>query len=274
MTEPDDQSKTYNWMDLFKRRGFLPTKFGGLTGMLDDIEITAIQHPFKGVSVTAQYISPREMCEVENFIPEQCTVEVFEFLFEYILRQIHSERFRKPLPPPRERPSKEEALQKAADLIRQLHGIFDELSFLSRLSFMPEGSLDHDIGKTVVAYVYDLEFNGPYGAARSSDGRTVQVKTTRSRTGTIAIKEGAEQLLVIQLWGREVGELYNGPTLPIWEIAGKPQKDGERRVSRGCLSRLNRKVPPEQKVEPKRTWKFDLVKNEEDEWLQKLSRFL
>lgn len=127
---------------------------------------------------------------------------------------------------------------------------------------MPDGYLDRKIGEIIAAYVYDLELtenHDDFSKAKSSDGRSVQVRTTRAHASrdTVALKHTCEQLLVVQLWGREVIEVYNGPLEPMWAAAKRLQKDGSRRISMGRLRGHNRfRVLTHETIQEKRAWRL------------------
>ena len=55
--------------------GFLPTEYGGMKGRLEDIEISAIEHPLMGVSVTASHMDSRSATQFENFMPKKVSIE-------------------------------------------------------------------------------------------------------------------------------------------------------------------------------------------------------
>jgi len=70
--------------------------------------------------------------------------------------------------------------------------------------------------------------------ALSKDGRKIQIKATQSNR--IAITNEPDYLIVIRIYpDGNWEEIYNGPGAPIWQIAGKPQKNGQRIV---YLSRI------------------------------------
>ena len=111
MAEGDDCSKTYNWKDLLTTFRFVPTEYGGMKGRIEDIEISAIEHPLKGVSVTATQFGGRSAAQFENFMPTEVAIEEVGKLFAHIIGQIHPEKVQdlQPQTPPvpqRTRPSK------------------------------------------------------------------------------------------------------------------------------------------------------------------------
>jgi hypothetical protein len=74
--------------------------------------------------------------------------------------------------------------------------------------------------------------------AVTSDGQTVEVKATTRRSVALQSEGRKPDLLAVLRLDRDTLEptvVYYGPAAPVWEIAGPPQKNGQRHVS---LSRL------------------------------------
>ena len=124
--------------------------------------------------------------------------------------------------------------------------------------------LDQKVGEIIAAYIYNLELTAnhdDFSEAKTTDGRTVQVRCTRAQASreTVPLKDVGAHLLVLQLWGQEVIEIYNGPLEPIWAAARRVQKDGTRRISMRRLRGHNKYgLIADQKIEPKRAWRFDV----------------
>ena len=253
-----------DWKERFTTLGFLPTGMGGMRGRFEDIDIVAVEHPFNGLCLMGNQFDGRHACEFETFIPVDSEFQAIAAALVRIHDLVHPKKA--PIPPPkpeRPRPSNEEALGQVPDLLRQLDSALDELTFLFQRHLMPNGYLDQKIGEIIAAYVYDLELtrnHNDFSEAKSSDGRKVQVRSTRAQASreTVPLKDACEHLLVVQLWGREVIEVYNGPLGPIWAAARRVQKDGSRRISMGRLRGHNQYgFLVEQKLEQRRTWKAD-----------------
>jgi hypothetical protein len=149
-----------------------------MKGRVEDIEISAIDHLFRKVSVMATHLSKRTIAQFENFIPKECRIEMVGKLFVHISKEIYPEKFLKPLSPPkpeRKRPSNEEALAKVPDLMRQVYAALDETSFMfQRPPLMPEGYLDQKLGEVLAAYVYDLELTHTQSACNPRDSLNAQ----------------------------------------------------------------------------------------------------
>ncbi len=126
-----------------------------------------------------------------------------------------------------------EANSKTPGMIRQLYALLDELHRLVPRPFALEGSLDDSVGETMAAAMYGLvllERHARVSVAETAEGRQIQLKVTRSRKGTVGLYERPESLLVLQLSGRNLIELYNGPTSLPWQNAGKIRKGDQRRI--------------------------------------------
>ena len=97
------------------------------------------------------------------------------------------------------------------------------------------------IGEAYAARLLDLTLVAPSTEGHDAvtrDGRTVEVKaTTRYEVALQAVGSKPDLLAVLSLDpdSLDPSVVYFGPAEPVWEIAGKPQKNGQRRVS---LSRL------------------------------------
>ena len=76
--------------------------------------------------------------------------------------------------------------------------------------------------------------------AIDDQGRRVEIKaTTRTSIGLSAPGTRAERLVVVVVDGDGETEIaYDGPTAPAWDAAGKPQKNGQRRISVSTLKKL------------------------------------
>ena len=144
-----------------------------------------------------------------------------------------------------------------AGLVRELYVVRDKLVAaagkrgLSDLKFTLDGKLVGDIGEFYAVEHYALGLLNPgtrVHDARTSDDRRVQVKATQKRQG-ISLDSEPDCLLVLLL--KQDGlfdEIYNGPGAGPWRVGNKPDKKGYRFVSHGKLVRLDKEVPPGQRV--------------------------
>jgi len=129
------------------------------------------------------------------------------------------------------------------DLVRLIFQACAELSRRSGRSVSPDGHLVGSLGEIYAAQTLGLHLETASNAgfdAVDSDGRRVEIKTTTrasislSTSGTLA-----ERLIVVQL-DAETGAaqiIYDGDAIVAWKLAGKPGKNGQRRLS---VKRLNR----------------------------------
>lgn len=137
------------------------------------------------------------------------------------------------------------------DKIKQLYKITNELeSEYPGRKFTPDGHLVGSIGEVIVAENYGLELlpnSTEKHDAKAKDGRMVQIKATQ--INRISISSEPDFLIVIQLltdgsWN----EIYNGPGKPVWDNAGKMQKNGQRPISLHKLRRLMEIVKDSDKI--------------------------
>jgi hypothetical protein len=136
-------------------------------------------------------------------------------------------------------------------LLQQFCGALDELQTLFPRRFTPQGCLDQSLGEVLAAWTYNLELvtgHARVSLAKTTDGRMIQLKVTRSQKGTVGLYDWPEALLVLQLSGRDLVELYNGPVVPAWEKAGKTKRNGERRIPVSRLKCLGLSVPADHRL--------------------------
>ena len=128
-----------------------------------------------------------------------------------------------------------------ASRIRELYAITQELEQLyPGRKFTPDGHLVGSIGEVLVAEHYGLTLlpnSSETHDAVTNDGKLVQIKATQ--TNKISISSEPEYLIVIKLipdgsWE----EIYNGLGSPVWQNAGKMQKNGQRPISLSKLRTL------------------------------------
>ena len=127
------------------------------------------------------------------------------------------------------------------DKIKDLYKITTELerTYPGR-KFTVDGHLVGSIGEVIVAEHYDLSLlpnSTKTHDAVSKEGKKVQIKATQVKG--ISISSEPEYVIVIRIlpdgsWE----EVYNGPGRPVWENAGKMQKNGQRPVSLSKLRSL------------------------------------
>lgn len=58
----------------YRQLGFSPADLS-LRLIIGDLSIYALEHPFKGVVLIFESITPRTMCQYEVSLPEHCSVE-------------------------------------------------------------------------------------------------------------------------------------------------------------------------------------------------------
>ncbi len=127
------------------------------------------------------------------------------------------------------------------ELVRSIFWACAELSLRSGRSVSPDGHLVGSLGEIYAAQELGLRLETASNAgfdAVDSQGYRVEIKTTtRSSIGLSASGTLAERLIVVQL-NAETGAaqiIYDGDAAVAWDVAGKPQKNGQRSLS---LSKL------------------------------------
>ena len=140
-----------------------------------------------------------------------------------------------------------------AQKIRELYAITTELeSLYPGRKFTIDGHLVGSIGEVLVAERYGLTLlpnSTQTHDAEAEDGRLVQIKATQTKR--IAISSEPDFLIAIQI--QENGtwmEIYNGPGGPVWENAGKLQKNGQRPISVAKLKSLMKTVLDSHRIQP------------------------
>ena len=132
-----------------------------------------------------------------------------------------------------------------SDKIKELYRITNELesSYPGR-KFTIDGHLVGSIGEVIVAEHYGLALlpnSTKTHDAVSKDGKLVQIKATQVQG--ISISSEPDYLIAIKLFSDgSWEEVYNGPGKPVWDNAGKMQKNGQRSISLGRLRGLMNSV--------------------------------
>ena len=132
-----------------------------------------------------------------------------------------------------------------SEKIKELYKITNELesSYPGR-KFTIDGHLVGSIGEVIVAEHYGLTLlrnSAETHDAVSPDGKYVQIKATQ--INRIAISSEPDYLIVIKLFSDgSWEEVYNGPGKPVWDSAGKMQKNGQRPISLNKLRILMNSV--------------------------------
>lgn len=126
------------------------------------------------------------------------------------------------------------------ELIREVFANCAELSKRFGRPVSPDGHLVGSLGEIYARERLGLMLMAPSNEgfdARSSDGAPVEIKaTTRKSISLSSSGSKAEILVVVKFTDSGQGSIvFNGPIEKAWKVAGRPQKNGQRRV---YLSRL------------------------------------
>ena len=151
--------------------------------------------------------------------------------------------------------SHEELEQTIRDLFLMTEKLNREYGKYSR-KFTPDGHLIGSIGEVFVAEAFDLDLcknsTPDYDATtRDAFERNVQIKATQTNRISLSTKstDPLPHLIVIKI--KPTGKwtlVYNGPGKPVWEAAGKPQKNGQRQISLAKLRRIAESIPVEEQL--------------------------
>ena len=89
--------------------------------------------------------------------------------------------------------------------------------------------------------------------ALAPNGRTVEIKATqRTSVAVQADVEVPDHLVVMKIEPNgAVNVVYNGPAAPAWDLAGAPQKNGQRRISLTRLEALTVEIPASDRLTEK-----------------------
>ena len=127
--------------------------------------------------------------------------------------------------------------------IKKIFRSCQRLTELTKRPFSPDGHLVGSFGEVVAAELLNLTLMPPSNDgydAIDDQGRRVEIKaTTRASIGLSASGTRAERLVVVVVDGDGETEVaYDGPRAPAWDAAGKPKKNGQRRISVSTLKKL------------------------------------
>jgi hypothetical protein len=109
--------------------------------------------------------------------------------------------------------------------------------------FTPDGHLVGSIGEVVAAEALGLTLYPMSCAGHDAydAGGDVQIKMTARKS--VAMYAECVRLVVLRVVSPEEAEIiYDGPGAPVWAIAGKVQKNGQRVVSLAKLCRLSQQA--------------------------------
>ena len=127
--------------------------------------------------------------------------------------------------------------------IKKIFRSCQRLTELTKRPFSPDGHLVGSFGEVVAAELLNLTLMPPSNDgydAIDDQGRRVEIKaTTRTSISLSASGTRAERLVVVVVDGDGETEVaYDGPRAPAWDAAGKPKKNGQRRISVSTLKKL------------------------------------
>jgi len=127
--------------------------------------------------------------------------------------------------------------------IKEIFHSCQRLTELTQRPFSPDGHLVGSLGELVAAEALNLTLMPPSTEgfdATDDQGRRVEIKaTTGTSVALSASGTKAERLVVVVIDHEGEPEIaYDGPATPVWDAAGKPQKNGQRRISLSTVKKL------------------------------------
>jgi Family of unknown function (DUF6998) len=132
-------------------------------------------------------------------------------------------------------------------LVARLYEVVDALEdiFPGR-HFTPDGHLVGSLGESLAAYVFGVTLNKASTTGHDAllGDRTIEVKATQRSSVAISADDRCPDLLVVFRFDRHQRPelVYNGPARRAWELAGRPQRNGQRQLNLNRLRKLNLEV--------------------------------
>lgn len=133
-------------------------------------------------------------------------------------------------------------MNRTAEIIQQIYALVDELESIHQgRKFTPDGHMVGSIGEAYAAANYGLTLlktSYPGHDAQDNLGRLWQIKATGRNS--VGLRSCPDWLLVFQL-NRDgsMTEIHKGPGKPVWDVAGKMQKNGQCPISLSALEKIN-----------------------------------
>jgi hypothetical protein len=153
----------------------------------------------------------------------------------------------------KQKPDLSEALAQVPRLVRDLYAIASEFETLlagTGRKFSPF-HLVGNLGEVIAAYKYDLTLLNnfePLHDAQTEGGLKIQIKTIQG-ISRVALRGQPDHLIVLQLNKEgEATEIFNGPSVLVWERFGSRKCYGQRSVALSTLRSLMDHVPQTQRV--------------------------
>lgn len=122
------------------------------------------------------------------------------------------------------------------ELIREVFANCAELSERFGRPVSPDGHLVGSLGEIYAREKLGLTLMEPSNEgfdARTTDGVRVEIKATTRNSISLASNGTKAEVLVVDRFD-ETGQgriVYNGPSTVAWDLAGEPQRNGQRRLS-------------------------------------------
>jgi hypothetical protein len=124
--------------------------------------------------------------------------------------------------------------------VTQIYAAVEELERLyPGRKFTPDGHLVGSIGEVIAKEAFGLTLYPPSYEKHDAfdDNGDVQIKMTAG--DRVSMYDECDRLIVLKLVSPQEAEvIYFGPGKPVWESAGRKQKNGQRTISVSNLRKL------------------------------------
>ena len=127
--------------------------------------------------------------------------------------------------------------------IKELFAITNELeSLYPGRKFTIDGHTIGSIGEVLAAEFLGLHLYAPgqeLHDAYDNEGNQYQIKATQINKISLSSSKAPQNLIVIKLYPDGKWDIvYNGKGAPVWDAAGKPQKNGQKQISLSKIKKI------------------------------------
>lgn len=132
---------------------------------------------------------------------------------------------------------------KISEKIKELFAITNELEVLyPGRKFTIDGHTIGSIGEVLAAEIFDLHLYAigqELHDAYDDKGNQYQIKATQINKISLSSSKAPQNLIVIKFSSDGNWDIvYDGEGAPVWEAAGKPQKNGQKQISLSKIKKI------------------------------------
>ena len=149
-------------------------------------------------------------------------------------------------------------INEVPSLVARLYEVVDALEdiFPGR-HFTPDGHLVGSLGESFAAYVFGVTLSKASTAGYDAllGDRTIEVKATQRSSVAISADDQCPDVLVVFRFDRHTRPelVYNGPARRAWDLAGRPQRNGQRQLNLNRLRKLDLEVEARERLPEQRS---------------------